>query len=280
MMTAAVAALPSPANNRASASDRDRERKQRIALADALRDIGPAELRSPLVRRIRTDKFVTEETIARLHGRLERCGLDASATLVDLGCGTAGASLYLSERLGAHLHGLDLDTAALARARHRVRNFDLGHAPTFDCASFETSWLESELADAVISIDALHAAPRPQAALTEIHRVLAGGGTLFFNVYVGDDDPDATQWVRHIESSGFSMLDIDDQTDLWRWAMNAKHRSHIEAAPFLRRRFGNLVDATIAVSRTMLGLDYGPSVIDSTRRVELVARKPIASVNR
>ena|SRR5688572_19216603 len=274
MMTAAVLPSPDAAERK---SDRDWERKQRVALDAAIRDIGPAELRSPLMRRIHSDKFVTEESIARLVGRLERYNLDAESKLVDIGCSTAGASLYISERLSATLYGLDIDSTALARARQRVRNFDLANQPLFDCASFEASWLEPEVADAVISIDALHMAPRPHAALSEIHRILAPRGTLLFNVYVGEDDPNASVWVRHIEAAGFAMLDIDDQTEHWRWVMNTKHRACIEAAPFLERRFGTLVAPTLAISRTMLGLDYGPCVIDSTRRVELVARKPLVA---
>ena len=155
-----------------------------------------------------------------------------------------------------------------------MKNFVLAQDATFDCAAFEATWIEPSLAHVVISLDALHLSSRPQTALAEVHRVLMTGGIVLFNVYVADDDPGATSWVKTLEQAGFAMLDIDDQTHVWRSVMSAKHRARIDQAPYLAQRFGERVVAPeLAVSRTMLGLDYGPSVIATTRRIELVARK-------
>ncbi len=243
-------------------------------LDDALRDLDPTELRSAIVRRVDATGFVTEDTLARLVGRLMRYRVDGNSVLVDLGCGTAGVSLWLAEQTGAQLHGVDADALAIGRARRRARDFVLAGDPTFDCASYETTWIEPSLAHVVISVDALHLAPRPATALAEVHRILMTGGIVIFNVYVGDDDPGAAAWVRELESSGFAMLDIDDQTHGWRAMMTARHRARIEHGHFLAKRFGErAVAAELALSRTMLGTGHGPSVIARTRRVELVARK-------
>ena len=112
-------------------------------------------------------------------------------------------------------------------------------------------------------------------------RVIGRGsaGVRLFNV--ADDDPGAASWVRTLESAGFAMLDIDDQTPIWRSVLTAKHRARIEHAAVLAEQFGERVVApALAVSRTMLGLDYGPSVIANTRRVELVARKDTTLARR
>ena len=246
----------------------------REQLDDALRDLDPAELRSPVVRRVNASGFVTEDVLSRMLARLQRYRVNVNSLLVDLGCGGAGVSLWLGERTGAKLHGIDADPLAIGRARRSARNFVLAQDPTFDCASFEATWIEPSLAHAVISLDALHLASRPLTAFAEVHRLLMTGGVVMFNVYVADDDPGAVSWVRTLEQAGFALLDIDDQTHVWRSVMGAKHRARIDQAEYLGKRFGDrAVAPELAVSRTMLGLDYGPSVIANTRRVELVARK-------
>ena len=246
----------------------------RDQLDDALRDLDPVELRSPVVRRVGASGFATEDVLSRYAARLQRHRVNVSSLLVDLGCGAGGFSLWLAERTGARLYGVDADPLAVGRARRSIRDFVLAQEPTFDCASYEATWVEPSLAHAVVSLDALHLASRPHTALAEVHRVLMTGGIVIFNVYVSDEDAGASSWVRTLEQAGFAMLDIDDQTHIWRSVMIAKHRARLEHGPFLASRFGErAVAPELAVSRTMLGLDYGPSVIANTRRVELVARK-------
>lgn len=246
----------------------------RAQLDDALRELDPAELRSAVVRRVNASGFATEDVLGRMLTRLQRHRIDGGSLLVDLGCGTAGVSLWLAERTGARLYGVDADPLAVGRARRAIRDFVLAREPTFDCASFEATWIEPSIAHAVMSLDALHLTSRPAEALAEVHRVLVTGGIALFNVYVADDDPGAHAWVRTLEQGGFAMLDIDDQTHVWRSVVSAKHRARLDNAYALARRFGQRAIAPeLAVARTMLGLDHGPSVLANTRRVELLARK-------
>jgi SAM-dependent methyltransferase len=242
-------------------------------LEDTLRDIDPVELRANIVKRVAASGFVTKDILRRMYARLMRERVDASSLLVDVGCGRAGASLLFAERSGARLHGIDIDAHAIAQAREAARGYGLASEATFDCASFEATWIEPESAHAVMSIDALHLATRPTDVLWEIHRVLINGGVAVFNVYVADGDCNAETWVHALETTGFTILDIDDQTATWRDLMTSRHRSRIEHTAYLRQRFGAEVSGELASSRALLGLDYGPSVINSTRRVELFARK-------
>jgi ubiquinone/menaquinone biosynthesis C-methylase UbiE len=242
-------------------------------LADVLRDIDPEELRTPLLARIGATGFVTKDILKRMYARLVRERVDATSLLVDLGCGRAGASLLFAQKLGARLQGVDVDPEAIDEARAMAPTFVLQREAQFDFGAFEATWIEPGSAHAVMSIDALHLAPRPLEALAEVYRILISGGVLLFNVYVPDTDPDAEKWVQALEQSGFTTLDIDDQTATWRDLMTRRHRARIDHAPYLVRSFGDRAAAELATSRALLGLDYGPSVIDSTRRIELFARK-------
>src|SRR5262245_50356132 len=153
-------------------------------LEEALRDIDPAELRAPVLRRIAASGFLTEAVLSRMHARLRRERLDATSLLVDVGCGRAGASLWLAEDTGARLQGVDIDAHAIAQARLAAPSFTLAREARFDCAAFEATWIEPASAHVVISLDALHLAARPFDALWEVHRILIDGGVVLFNVYV------------------------------------------------------------------------------------------------
>src|SRR5688500_4372451 len=73
----------------------------RAQLEQALRALEPFELCSPVVRRVNASGFATEDVLSRMLTRLQRHRVEASSLLVDLGCGAAGASLWLAERTGA-----------------------------------------------------------------------------------------------------------------------------------------------------------------------------------
>jgi len=238
-----------------------------------LRQTDPVELRSPIVRRVASTGFVTEGVLSRLANRLVAHRIDAATLVVDLGCGGAGISLWLAERTSTRLIGIDSDDSALEQARLLRPGFSLDREPSFECTTFEATWMAPAIAHAVISIDALHLAADPVAALAEAHRILLAGGLLTFNVYVADEDPDAAHWIRALERVGFAMLDIDDRTETWREIMTAKHENRLEHAALVSSLLGERrAKRELATSRAMLGIG-GPSQIETTRRVELVAYK-------
>src|SRR5262245_26929836 len=140
-------------------------------LEQALSDIDPVELRAPVLQRIAASGFVTEAVLNRVRARLRKESIDRTSLLVDIGCGRAGASLWLAEYTGARLHGVDIDPDVVAQARLASRSYRLSREATFDCAAFEATWIEPGTANAVISLDALHLAARPLDALWEAHRI-------------------------------------------------------------------------------------------------------------
>ena len=154
-----------------------------------LRDLDPAELLAPKIRRISPTGFVTEPMLLRLVLRLQRHVLPIhDPLLLDLGCGAGGVGMWLAEQFRTRLVGVDLDHAAIRRARGLRATFELASEPTFLRTTFEWTGLAPHIVNAVISIDALHLAPDIAGALAEVRRVLAPGGILMFDVYVKESD--------------------------------------------------------------------------------------------
>jgi len=94
-------------------------------------------------------------------------------TVLDAACGDGTLGRYLSPR---HSYtGIDFSTRPLARAKRynpaAYFRADLNHLP-FPNDSF----------DAILSLQALQYLPRPEAALTQIARVLKPGGALLLTV--------------------------------------------------------------------------------------------------
>ncbi len=237
-----------------------------------LRDLDPPELVAPVVRRIAPSGFVTEAVLARLVVRLRRHVLAVDdPLLLDLGCGAGGLGLWLAEQCRTRLVGIDLDGAAIRRARGLRTGFGLAYEPTFYAAAFEWTGLAPQIVDAIVSIDALHTAADRASALAEARRVLVPGGVLMFDVYVDERDRHAWQWARALLAAGFDLLELDDETDAWRAAMERKHRTRLRASGYLIRRLGPALAADeLSRSRRVLGLDGGVGFA-RTRRLELVA---------
>ncbi len=102
-------------------------------------------------------------------------------TVLDIGCGAGGKSLYYASRGAKEVIGVDIlekyreESAALAE--------ELGHAERFRfvCADAAALPFDSGSIDTIIMNDAMEHVARPEAVLAECLRVLAPGGRLFLN---------------------------------------------------------------------------------------------------
>jgi SAM-dependent methyltransferase len=242
----------------------------RVEVDAVLHALDPAALRSAIVRRVGARGFVTEDVLARIAVRLERHDAlgGQDATLVHLGARSAGIGLWLAECTRTQLIVADPDQPVLDSAMHACGAFDLEEFPSFQLAPFDATRLATGCAQAVVSVEALYLAQYPNDALCEMHRILDHGGVLLFDAYVAEDDPNATGWVTALQRAGFDVLDIDDQTEQWRRITREQHLARLEYQPYLIDRLGHrTANQHIAASRSVL------SVLDTTRRVELLARR-------
>lgn len=111
----------------------------------------------------------------------EWLGLGPGSRLLDVGCGAGGPALYLAEKLGTSVFGIDLLEEGIARATQLARERGLDDRASFaridagaqlpvDDASF----------DAVISVDAMCHLPNRLAVLREWRRVTSPGARIVF----------------------------------------------------------------------------------------------------
>jgi SAM-dependent methyltransferase len=94
--------------------------------------------------------------------------LASGQTLVDLGCGRGGPGLWLARSQGASLIGVDFSLVAIQQASDRAALFGLAEAARFVVADLAATGLPDAIADAVVSIDALHFAVDLPAAGREV----------------------------------------------------------------------------------------------------------------
>jgi SAM-dependent methyltransferase len=104
----------------------------------------------------------------------------AGLTVLDVACGT-GVVAVTAARLGAKTHGLDLSPALIERARQNAAITGLEVA--FIEGDAEALPYPDALFDTVLSQFGHIFAPRPEAALGEMLRVLKPGGRIAFSAW-------------------------------------------------------------------------------------------------
>lgn len=112
-----------------------------------------------------------------VHARL---GMRDGTRLLDVGCGTGGATLLAAER-GARVAGLDAAAQVIAVARARCPQGD------FQVGDMEQLPWPDHTFDAVTGFNAFQFARHPVIALAEATRVLARGGWLGLVIWAPHD---------------------------------------------------------------------------------------------
>jgi SAM-dependent methyltransferase len=145
-----------------------------------------------------------------LHHVAQALGLAPGQTLVDLGCGRGGPGLWLAQSQGVSLLGVDFSAVAVQQARDRAVLFGLADTARFAVGDLAATGLADAIADAVVSIDALHMAPDLAVAGREVLRILRPGNRLVLTGWQPRAPEDSRlpgrlriDWVTALRSVGF-----------------------------------------------------------------------------
>jgi SAM-dependent methyltransferase len=125
------------------------------------------------------------QNLGLITAALDGAAVGAATKLLDVGCGS-GLALEHAAARGARLAGIDLAPALLAIARRRVPDADLREG------GLDTLPFGDAAFDAVTAINALQFAFDPAAALTEVARVLRGGGRLAIGQFAAPERCEST----------------------------------------------------------------------------------------
>lgn len=107
-------------------------------------------------------------------------GVNASQTLLDVGCGT-GVVALTAARLGAKVCGIDLSPELIKRAKENGSIANV--AVDFREGDCESLPYDNNAFDVVLSQFGHMFAPRPKVAIQEMLRVLKPGGTIAFSTW-------------------------------------------------------------------------------------------------
>jgi SAM-dependent methyltransferase len=158
---------------------------------------------------------------AALLGRVAReLALSPGETLVDLGCGRGGPGLWLARQAGAVLVGVDFSAVAVRQAGRRAWLFGLEAGARFVVGDLAATGLADAVADAVVSVDALHFAADALAAAREVLRVLRPGRRLVLTGWrpraAGDPRPPGRMrldWAATLRSAGLAEVAVEARPD-------------------------------------------------------------------
>ncbi|HEY7980508.1 MAG TPA: class I SAM-dependent methyltransferase [Candidatus Eremiobacteraceae bacterium] len=175
-------------------------------------------------------------------------------TIVDLGCGGGGPGLWVAQRTGASLIGVDASSEAVTMATALAQCRDMEDRARFLCADFGATGLPDECADGVMSLDALMFVD-PHAAAHEIRRLLKRGARLVVRAVESLVDPFTPTLVRDyrpiFEDAGFAMLRHVVVAD-YRARSLAYFKAIEERADAMRAEIGSAADILIEEARDSL----------------------------
>jgi len=108
--------------------------------------------------------------------------LNPSSSVLEVGCGSGGYALYLAERAGCSLVGLDINSAGVRNANDLAIANGLASRVSFQQVDVSKTFpFPDGTFDAVFSNDVLCHIPGRPSVLGEISRVLKPGGRILFS---------------------------------------------------------------------------------------------------
>ena len=216
-------------------------------------------------------------TLTELRAIARDLGVGPGHTIVDLGCGQGGPSLWVARETGAELVGVDLSSVGIERAEERAAQFGLGGRAQFLVGDITATGLPESSFDGAMSIDVLWAVPDKLAALKEAARILKPGARLAFTNWDRDRTPPGylPPLADHrplLEQAGFEIETYQAQPDA-ETKRRAVYEAIVAAEQDLMQEMGDEAAARLMFeAKGTLGLTDGVDYLAHSRRIYVVAR--------
>lgn len=179
-------------------------------------------------------------------------GLTGDATLLDMGCGTGGLSIYLA-RICKHVYAVDASRAMISLLRRKTEQLGLANVSPMQ-SGFLTYEHQGEELDGIVANICLHHLPDfwKQIALCRFHDLLRPGGRLFLGDVVFDFDPrkyreTIEDWLAGMRNTAGprmaeeTVVHVRDEYSTWEWVVTGmleragfRIDRHFEIMPHIR----------------------------------------------
>jgi len=176
--------------------------------------------------------------------------VDARSSLVDLGCGLGGTAMWLAERTGAKVTGVDWASEAIDRATRQSSERGLSDRVSFVIADMTATGLETGSFDGLTSVDAIMFAD-PDLVCAEMARLLRHGGRVAL-VAIEPEKPRETavsDYRPYFERAGLK-VEIHEPTPDWPTNRERLFAAIRERAEGLREELGDAAEALLDEAQT------------------------------
>lgn len=149
----------------------------------------------------------------------EKAAVGPGDSVLDAGCGIGGSSVWLAERFGASVTGINLVNAHVKRATRYAAKRGVSGRVRFEVADYTATRLPGESFDVVWAQESVCHAPDKAAFFNEAFRLLKRGGRLVMVDFIDTrkpKDPDESRWLDQW-ARGWSMMPPPGR-DYWRQA--------------------------------------------------------------
>jgi arsenite methyltransferase len=143
------------------------------------------------------------------------CGIEAGKTVLDVGCGVGVTPVYLAEKYGCKVVGVDIKPKMIERCIERAEREGITDLVEFRVGDVLDLPFEDEIFDAVISESVVSFPKDKQQALNECARVTKAGGYVGLNESVWlkvPPPPEVVAWASQDVGSNVMPLTVAEWT--------------------------------------------------------------------
>lgn len=160
-----------------------------------------------LIEQLYGDDFLSLSGAESSDALIAAAGIGPDTRVLDVGCGVGGPALYLAEKTGCHVTGIDLMEWHAEEAARRAADRNLSGRTVFQAGDATALAFADGSFDVVWSQDAWCHAPDKPKVIAEAVRVVKPGGHIVFTDWVAlaEMEPDYREAIQAaVSAPGFA----------------------------------------------------------------------------